>query len=153
MTTKNITRLTVRVYGLLMNDKGEVLISDEKIRGRDFTKFPGGGLELGESVWDCVLREFKEETGLDVEIVKHIYTTDFFVRSTFHEQVQVLSIYYQVNCSDFSPLLTTEIPFDFHTGSDGMLQCFRWKKLSDLSMEDLSFETDQRALHELKQLF
>jgi len=40
--------LSVRVYGILMNDAREVLVSDEYIRGAYYTKFPGGGLEIGE---------------------------------------------------------------------------------------------------------
>jgi ADP-ribose pyrophosphatase YjhB (NUDIX family) len=31
---------------------------------------PGGGLEKGESPWDGTIREVKEETGFDVEIVR-----------------------------------------------------------------------------------
>ena len=38
----------IRVYGILINDKKQVLVSDEFIRGGYYTKFPGGGLELGE---------------------------------------------------------------------------------------------------------
>ena len=33
----------VRVYGLLINDDNEVLLSDEREFGMDFIKFPGGG--------------------------------------------------------------------------------------------------------------
>ena len=33
-------------------------------------QIPGGGLEFGESVEECLHREIKEETGLNVEIVK-----------------------------------------------------------------------------------
>lgn len=42
--------LQVRVYGLWVNAKGEVLISDERHRDMNFTKFPGGGLEPDEGV-------------------------------------------------------------------------------------------------------
>ncbi len=64
----NITKLTVRVYGLLFDKNRRLLVSDEFIRGDYFTKFPGGGLELGEGTRDCLRREFKEETNLDVTI-------------------------------------------------------------------------------------
>ena len=61
-----ITKFTIRVYGILVNENKRVLVSDEFIRGDYFTKFPGGGMELGEGTRDCLRREFKEETGLDV---------------------------------------------------------------------------------------
>src|SRR6188768_377720 len=88
--------LSVRVYGILMNDKKQVLVSDEYIRGAYYTKFPGGGLEIGEGTRDCLKREFKEEMNLEVAIGEHIYTTDFFQQSAFNTAHQILSIYYLV---------------------------------------------------------
>ena len=35
---------------------------------------PGGKMELGESLADCAIREVKEETGLDVEVVGFVGT-------------------------------------------------------------------------------
>lgn len=35
-------------------------------------QFPGGGLEYGEKLEDCIIREIKEETALDIKIVKFI---------------------------------------------------------------------------------
>ncbi|MCH5686994.1 NUDIX domain-containing protein [Niabella sp. W65] len=57
-----------------------MLVSDERIyyNNLEVTKFPGGGLELGEGTRDCIIRECKEEIGVDVEVADHIYTTDFF---------------------------------------------------------------------------
>ena len=85
----------VRVYGILMNEQKQVLVSDEFIRGNYYTKFPGGGLEFGEGTRDCLKREFKEELDLNVKIGDHLYTTDFFQHSAF-DNSQVISIYYLV---------------------------------------------------------
>ena len=85
--TSSITSITIRVYGILMDDRKRILVSDEYIRGNYFTKFTGGGLELGEGTKDCLKREFKEETNLDVTIGEHIYTTDFFQISAFITQI------------------------------------------------------------------
>lgn len=97
------TKFTIRVYGLLIQ-AGKVLVAEELHKGRRMNKFPGGGLEPGEGTAACVVREFKEETGLNVEVLAHFYTTDFFVASAFDPQVQVISIYYLVHCAQtFEP--------------------------------------------------
>ncbi|WP_346238413.1 NUDIX domain-containing protein [Niabella insulamsoli] len=97
MTTA-ITSINLRVYGVLMNDQKQVLVSDERIyyQNLEVTKFPGGGLELGEGTRDCVIRESKEELGIDVTVVDHIYTTDFFQQSAFNPEHQIISVYYLI---------------------------------------------------------
>src|SRR6187549_2467988 len=86
--------LSVRVYGILINEDKQVLVSDEYIRGSYYTKFPGGGLEFGEGTRDCLKREFMEEMNLQVEVGEHIYTTDYFQLSAFRPDDQIISIYY-----------------------------------------------------------
>ena len=105
--------ITVRVYGVLINERKQILVSDEYIRGGLFTKFPGGGLELGEGTRDCLKREFREEMNLQVEIGDHIYTTDYYQPSAFREGQQILSIYYYARALE--PILAPlrEKPFDF----------------------------------------
>ncbi len=88
--------ITLRVYGILINEKKEVLVSDEYIRGNYYTKFPGGGLEFGEGTRDCLKREFMEEMNLKVEVGDHLYTTDFYQESAFRAGQQIVSIYYWV---------------------------------------------------------
>ena len=105
--------ITVRVYGILINDKKQVLVSDEYIRGKYYTKFPGGGLEFGEGTRDCLKREFKEEIDLDVEIGGHIYTTDYFQMSAFRESQQILSIYYYTKALGEIKKPLRSKPFDF----------------------------------------
>src|SRR5829696_2555009 len=103
----------LRVYGVLINEKKQVLVSDELIRGAAITKFPGGGLEFGEGTRDCLKREFAEEMNLEVEVGEHIYTTDYFQLSAFDPQHQIISIYYFAKpLGDIKVPLRTK-PFDF----------------------------------------
>ena len=94
----------IRVYGILMNDSKQVLLSDELIRGMRITKFPGGGLELGEGTRDCLRREFREEMNLEITVGEHIYTTDFYQQSAFNPDHQIISIYYFVKAME--PIIT-----------------------------------------------
>ena len=103
----------IRVYGILLNDKKQLLVSDEFIRGNYYTKFPGGGLEFGEGTRDCLKREFKEEMDLEVEVGQHIYTTDFFQLSAFRPDHQIISIYYFVKALEEIKAPLREKPFDF----------------------------------------
>ncbi|MFD1770984.1 NUDIX domain-containing protein [Sphingobacterium suaedae] len=135
----------VRVYGILLNDDNEVLISDEKTLNVSFTKFPGGGLEYGEGLIDALKREFMEECQLKIEVVRHIYTTDFYEKSSFNES-QILSIYYQV--SAVSPI-TFDIkrsPFDFSSEKQQeKIEVFRFVPVELLQEAELTFKTDKAA--------
>lgn len=105
--------ITLRVYGILVNEKKEVLVSDEYIRGNYYTKFPGGGLEFGEGTRDCLKREFVEEMNLKVEVGDHLYTTDFFQESAFRAGQQIVSIYYWVKPLESIQVPLRDQPFQF----------------------------------------
>jgi ADP-ribose pyrophosphatase YjhB (NUDIX family) len=130
----------VRVYGLLINEHNEILISDEHEYGMQFTKFPGGGLEFGEGLTDGLKREFMEECNLEVEIISHFYTTDFFVKSAFNDS-QIISVYYKVKAVSAIDFAIKTKVFDFE-GEGDALQSFRWVNLKDLTPADLTFPTD-----------
>ena len=134
----------VRVYGVLINYRNEVLISDEQEYGVRFTKFPGGGLEYGEGLVDGLKREFMEECNVEVEVTDHFYTTDFFVKSAFNDS-QVISVYYKVkNINPLNLTIKTKV-FDFD-GEGDVLQAFRWVNLADLNADDFPFETDREVV-------
>ena len=137
----------VRVYGILIHEN-QLLVSDEHIKGMNITKLPGGGLEYGEGTIECVIREFKEELDLDIEVISHFYTTDFFVNSAFSSNNQVISIYYTVkakaelNAKSIGFKIATK-PFDFQKKIEGA-QSMRWVKLDEISDNDFTFIIDKR---------
>jgi 8-oxo-dGTP diphosphatase len=104
----------IRVYGILINDKKQILVSDELIQNMKITKFPGGGLEFGEGTKDCLRREFMEEMNLEIEVDEHIYTTDYFQISAFNSSHQIISIYYFVKALQPITVSLSTKPFDFN---------------------------------------
>jgi len=133
----------VRVYGLLINEDNAILISDEQEYGMQFTKFPGGGLEYGEGMIEGLKREFLEECNIEVEVIGHFYTTDFFVKSAFNDS-QIISIYYFVKNVGPLDLVTKTLTFDFD-GDVEPLQSFRWIKMANLSEDDFTFPIDKHV--------
>ncbi len=133
-----LKRFNVRVYGLLINPLNQLLVSDEAFKsGQKATKFPGGGLELGEGLIEGLKREFIEETGIEVEVKQHFYTTDFFVRSFFElsPDSQIISIYYLVESQHWQKIKTSAVKFDFEYIKGQEAESFRWVNLSELDKE------------------
>lgn len=142
-------RFNVRVYGICIYE-GKVLVADELIKGKQITKFPGGGLEFGEGTLDCIKREFIEETGQEVRVIRHFYTTDFFVASAFHPDNQVISIYYLVEFLAAPAFKENEKRVDTGTSVHSSFM-LRWIALSTISEEEFTFPIDKKVAAMLKQ--
>lgn len=145
----------VRVYGILIDEENRVLISDERTQNVSFTKFPGGGLEYGEGLIDALKREFLEECNLAIEIVKHIYTTDFFEKSSFNTS-QIISIYYQVKPIGKINFEVKNKLWDFdndkiRNGIDKE-EVFRLVPMDKMQTQELTFKTDKVAWESFKEL-
>lgn len=132
------TSFNIRIYGLLI-EQNRLLITKEPFVDELIYKFPGGGLEFGEGLHDCLIREFKEELNLDIEVVQHIFTQDDFIQSAVNPDDQVLMIYYQVKAKNFE---------EFKVKTSDINEVI-WKDLDELKVEDLTMPTEQKAVQEL----
>lgn len=68
-------RLRVRVCGVCVHDHRLLLVRHGMADGPLWAP-PGGRLEFSESAGDCLAREFREETGLSVEIRDFLFTCE-----------------------------------------------------------------------------
>lgn len=144
-----MSHFNIRAYGLLLNHRHEVLLSDETGYGRSFTKFPGGGIELGEGLADGLAREFMEECLLEIDVVRHLYTTGEYIPSTFDES-QVIAVYYQVEATNLENWDINVPGRIIQKDEPIQIQTFRWVPLDRLTAEMLTFEMDRNAVNELK---
>ena len=148
----------IRVYGILIGENEQVLVSDELIRGGYYTKFPGGGLEFGEGTRDCLKREFKEEMDLDVRVGDHLYTTDYFQMSAFNPEHQIISIYYFAHALEPIKAPLREKPFDFDEQQlavykeKGETETFRFIDWNDFSAESVSLPIDKIVAKMIKSM-
>jgi ADP-ribose pyrophosphatase YjhB (NUDIX family) len=146
----DLKHFNIRVYAILMKGRYHVLLSDEYMMDMKMTKFPGGGLTLGEGPVDCIKREALEEFNQEIEIIRHFYTTDFFQRSLFFKDHQLISIYYLARFKEPVRFKVSVKPFDFEEMKNGN-QSFRWADLRKISAEDLTFPIDRIVLSKLKE--
>ena len=134
----------IRVYGILINEKKDVLVTDEFRFGQQMTKFPGGGLNWGEGTIDCLKREFREELGCEIEVIRHFYTTDFFQPSAFHTDHQLISIYYLVkNIGLIEKKISRK---KTELGKTEGAQTFRWIPVAQLISEEFTFPIDKKVV-------
>jgi ADP-ribose pyrophosphatase YjhB (NUDIX family) len=147
------------VYGILINEEKHVLVSDEFIRGQYYTKFPGGGLEFGEGTRDCLKREFMEELNLQVEVLDHLYTTDFFQESAFRPGDQIISIYYLVKPMQTISARLSDKKFDFDEEQllryeeKQEVETFRFIDWKNLSAESVTLPIDKVVVELIKEKY
>ena len=152
-------KFNIRVYGILINEKKQVLVADEFIRGNYYTKFPGGGLEFGEGTRDCLKREFIEELNLKVDVLEHLYTTDFYQESAFRPGDQIISIYYRVKPLELISARLSDVEFDFDADQMKIydkrreIETFRFIDWDDVSEESVSLPIDKVVVRIVKEKY
>lgn len=141
-------RFNIRIYGILINELNQVLVSDEYRNGFAFTKFPGGGLEFGEGFHHALIREFQEELSIDVEVGELFYFNEFYQVSAFNPKDQIHSFYYKVHYTDWRSILADEheVPLTLEG------EKHRWINLKEISTDDFTFPIDKIVVKHLQEI-
>lgn len=88
----------VAVGAIVEDDEGRILLVKHKPEKGGFWRgkwiCPGGKLELGETIGDGIKREVKEETGLEIELIKPLPAFDRIVKSADGIDLHVVYIDY-----------------------------------------------------------
>jgi len=86
-------RPRVRVAGILIED-GRILLIEHTKNDKKYWLVPGGGIDWGESASEALIREFKEETSLDIEVEKFLFISETIAPD---KQKHVINLYFKIN--------------------------------------------------------
>ena len=84
-------KIRIRVCGICTNLESILLINHQGITTGDFWAPPGGGLEFEETAEKCLVREFKEETGIDITVGKFLFVCEFIA-----EPLHAIELFFEV---------------------------------------------------------
>ena len=85
-------RPRVRVAGILIED-GRILLIEHPKHDKKYWLVPGGGVDWGESASEALIREFKEETSLDIEVEKFLFISETIAPD---RQKHVINLYFKI---------------------------------------------------------
>ena len=90
-------QVRVRVGGLLLHEGALLLAAHRGLlpHNAPFWSPPGGGWQFGESIRDCLCREFREETGLAVQVGRFLHLHEFR-----RQELQALELFFVVQAVD-----------------------------------------------------
>ena len=92
---------------------GVVLIHDQKIllvrqNNKPFWVFPGGTLEMDESLTECAVRELQEEVNLGVSIEKELYLADFLHQGKDGQPRHTVDVFMLARYETGTPMMTVD---------------------------------------------
>lgn len=123
----------LRVNGILIKDN-KILCVQMKKNG--FYCLPGGHIEIGEDSKEAVVREFKEETGIDVKVEQLISITENFFTRKNGKKIHEISFYYILKSYDEFNMEKSEYDV-VEIDKDGIMEHhFKWIDICNIDNED-----------------
>lgn len=133
-------QLRTRICGICMQEEKLLLVRHQStIRNSVFWAPPGGGLSYGEKITDCLIREFKEETGFEIAVNRFLFINEFM-----QPPLHALEYFFEVNITGGS--LATGTDPEVEAGSQ-LIETVEFLSLAEVNHIPLSDK--HRILHHL----
>lgn len=91
ITTLYGKRVRVRACGLCWKDNKLMMVNHVGLQRENFWAPPGGGIEFGQSAEETVVREFEEETGMQVAMGRFLFVCEFI-----HDPLHAIELFFEV---------------------------------------------------------
>ncbi len=106
-------KLRTRICGILIHENKLLMLKHKSINPSGYFYCPpGGGLEFGETMKDCLKREFLEETGLTVTVDNFLFINEF-LKTPLH----AIEFFFEVKSTN----LTFNLGIDPELGSNNQI--------------------------------
>jgi ADP-ribose pyrophosphatase YjhB (NUDIX family) len=97
-------KVRIRVCGILIKDDTILLVNHQGLNTANrFWSPPGGGIEFGESAAESLRREFREETGLGIEVVRFLC-----IHEHIDNSLQAIELFFEVKSTSGSIFTGTD---------------------------------------------
>lgn len=118
---------------VIWNDQKQILIDRRRPEGilGGLWEFPGGKIEPGETIEDCIKREIWEEIGIGIEVGEHLITIDYTythlrVTLTVHHCRHLTGIPQPLECDEIRWVTLDEIDqFTFPKANEQIINVLR----------------------------
>jgi A/G-specific adenine glycosylase len=118
---------------VIWNNAGQVLIDRRRQEGLlgGLWEFPGGKVEPGETIEDCIVREIREELGIEISVGKHLITLDhaythFRVTLNVHHCQHLSGIPEAIECDEIRWVSVAELDqFPFPKANEHIIAALR----------------------------
>lgn len=124
----NNTRFNMRTVGVILHNNQALLQSSTE---EDFWVLPGGRCELGESAQDAIVREMREELGVEVEVERLVWVVEGFIEyqgRSWHE----ISFLFLLSLPPDSLIHSRQEPFYGYEPLADLTLIFQWFSLDEL---------------------
>jgi mutator protein MutT len=119
--------------GVVWNNQQQILIDRRRPEGvmGGLWEFPGGKVEPGETIEECIQREIEEELGIAIEVGKHLITIEhdyphLRVTLTVHHCRHLSGIPQPIECDRICWVTLDEIDrFDFPKANEQIIAALR----------------------------
>ncbi|RIU92037.1 NUDIX hydrolase [Oceanobacillus picturae] len=144
------------VYGIYIEDNKLLVINKSRGPYKNRYDLPGGSLEEGEGLSIAMQREFKEETGIDIEILKNLGAIDFIAPWNWKgfTHVHHIAVYYEVKRiggkiikpaqfegqDSLGAVWVTKEEVSLDNASPLVLKAFEWINKNELGIETVCYD-------------
>ena len=140
-------RVRVRVCGIYL-ENNKLLLVNHLLYGSNngFWYPPGGGIEFGERAEDALKREFKEETGLKIEVGEMLFMNEF-IQPPLH----AIEIFFRILSAEGE--LTTGIDPEF-SGQGQIIKDVRFLSIEQIkALPDIFVHSFIRTINSFDDIF